>query len=380
VAGTAYRARIMPLKVLNARGFGNVADIAEAIRFAADNGAKVINMSLGSSRPSRIMSAAVKYAYDKGVTVVCAAGNDGRGKVGYPAANPGAVAVAATQYDRTTTFYSNWGKEIDLAAPGGNTRVDQNNDGMPDGVLQNTILINKPAENDYLLFMGTSMASPHVAGAAAIVVQRGVSKPAAVEKLLKATANHPGGKKWDPHYGAGIIDVAKAIDKSTTTWGAIKLGLGGLLGLLLVLRLRSRGLLGLRVGAGVLAGLVLGSSGLFFLSSLGLTGSLPGGASHVLTHGFPAWGAAALGPGANPLFYSLLAPLALTALLYGTRLRSLVFGFCVGVAAHLLFCVGFDTNDVAWIPNVLALDQIWLAINGLVCLGLAYMVARKKTA
>ena len=97
-------------------------------------------MSLGGSRSSRVLAAAVKYADDKGVAVVCAAGNNGHGKVGFPAANPGAIAVAATQFDRTTTFYSNWGKEIDVAAPGGNTRVDQNGDGMPDGVLQNTIV------------------------------------------------------------------------------------------------------------------------------------------------------------------------------------------------------------------------------------------------
>ena len=70
--------------------------------------------------------------------------------------------MAATQYDETTTFYSNWGKQIDVAAPGGNTAVDQNGDGQPDGVLQNTIVPGDTSTNDYLWFMGTSMASPHV--------------------------------------------------------------------------------------------------------------------------------------------------------------------------------------------------------------------------
>jgi serine protease len=380
VAGVAFGAKIMPLKVLNAGGYGNVGDIADAIRFAADHGAKVINMSLGSNRSSRVMAAAVKYAHGKGVAVVCAAGNNGHGKVGFPAANPGAIAVAATQYDRTTTFYSNWGKEIDVAAPGGNTRVDQNNDGMPDGVMQNTIKINKPLENDYLLFMGTSMASPHVAGVAALIVGRGVTDPDAVLKLLKATARHPGGKKWDEHYGAGIVDASAALDKSTTSWGAYKLGLGGLLGLLLMLRLRSRGLLALKLGAGALGGLVLGSSGLFVLSTLGLTGGMPSALSDVLTNGAPAWDMALLGAGGhgNPLFYSALLPLGLTALLYGTRLRGLVFGFAVGVAAHLLFAIPFDTHDVTWIPNVMALDQLWLGLNGLACLGIAWLVAKKK--
>jgi serine protease len=135
VAGVAFHAKIMPIKVLSARGSGSVSGIAEGIRWAADHGAKVINMSLGGPMSSSVLSKAVKYAHDKGVVVVCAAGNDGRGKVSYPAAYPHAIAVAATQYDESTTFYSNWGKEIDVAAPGGNTRVDQDGDGQPDGVL-----------------------------------------------------------------------------------------------------------------------------------------------------------------------------------------------------------------------------------------------------
>jgi serine protease len=100
----------------------------------------------------------------------------------------------------------------------------------------------------------------------------------------------------------------------------------------------------------------------------------------VLTNGAPAWDMAVLGAGGhgNPLFYSALLPLGLTALLYGTRLRGLVFGFAVGVAAHLLFAITVDTHDVTWIPNVMALDQLWLGLNGLACLGIAWLVAKKK--
>ena len=378
VAGTAYNARIMPLKVLSSRGFGNVADIAEAIRFAANNGAKVINMSLGGSGSSKIMAAAVKYARDKGVVVVCAAGNEGRNRVSYPAAYPGALAVAATQFDRSTTFYSNWGKEIDVAAPGGNTRVDQNGDGMPDGVLQNTILPGRPDKDDYLMFMGTSMASPHVAGVVALVMESGVTDPDAVEKVIKSTAVHPKDKKWDPHYGAGIVDVQAALSKSATAWGGYKLGLSLALGLLVMMRLRQRRVLGVRPGLGAAAGLVLGSSGLFFFS--GLMQHLPGPLSGMLTQGIPAWDAALLGAEthANPLFYSMLLPLGLTISLYGIkRLRGLLFGLTMGVAGHLLFHSVFYTADVTWIPNVMGLDQIWLALNSTACALLGYIVAKK---
>lgn len=214
VAGVAYRARIMPIKVLSGSGSGSVNGIAQGIRWATDHGAQVINMSLGGPFNSQVLAKAVRYAHDHGVVVVCAAGNDGRGKVSFPAANAGAIAVAATQYDEATTFYSNWGREIFIAAPGGNTRVDQNNDGLPDGVLQNTVTPGNISKQDYLLFMGTSMASPHIAGVAALIVGQGVRNPEQVAELLQQTARRPAQYrgKHDNHYGAGIVDAAAAVE------------------------------------------------------------------------------------------------------------------------------------------------------------------------
>jgi serine protease len=242
VAGVAFKAKIMPIKVLSARGSGSVSGIAEGIRWAADHGAKVINMSLGGPMASSVLSKAVTYAHDKGVVVVCAAGNDGRGKVSYPAAYPHAIAVAATQFDETTTFYSNWGKEIDIAAPGGNTRVDQNNDGMMDGVLQNTVVPGNTSQNDYLLFMGTSMASPHVAGVAALVVGAGVTNPDKVEKILKDSARKPKVKQKDSanRYGAGIVDAEAAVKKARAKELDFELGVGGGILMLLGLAFRRR--------------------------------------------------------------------------------------------------------------------------------------------
>jgi serine protease len=375
VAGVAFHAKIMPIKVLSARGSGSVSGIAEGIRWAADHGAKVINMSLGGPMASSVLSKAVKYAHDKGVTVVCAAGNDGRGKVSYPAAYPYAVAVAATQFDESTTFYSNWGKEIDVAAPGANTRVDQNNDGMKDGVLQNTIVPGNISQNDYLLFMGTSMASPHVAGVAALIIGSGVTDPDAVEKVLKDSARPPLGDKGkitegkDNRYGAGIIDAAAAVKKakldvSVFPFGAALLGAG-----LLLLRLRRAGRLAAGLGIGGAIALVVGSGGLFFLPAMG--------ALSFLAQGLPAWDLA-FGAGAhgNPLFYSALLPVVATLLLYSKKgLRGTLAGLALGVGAHLALQAFFRTTDVQFIPN--ALDSTWLLANAAVSFLVGYAILRK---
>ncbi len=372
VAGVARRATIMPLKVLSGRGSGSVGGIADAIRYAADNGAKVINMSLGGRFPSKVLEKAVKYAHNKGVVVVCAAGNDGRGKVSYPAAYPGAFAVAATQYDESTTFYSNWGKQIAIAAPGGNTRVDQNGDGQPDGVLQNTIAVGDPSKSDYFAFMGTSMASPHAAGVAALVVGEGVTDPDAVEKILQETARAPkNGKMSKERYGAGIIDAEAAILKVRGQAGATELGLGALIALGLAFSLRRRGLLGLKVGGTYALGVLVGASGLFFLPYLSATlASLPVIAT--LTHGLPAWTMGA--GGGDVLFMSAIIPVALVALGAGLpRMRPALAGLCAGVAGHLLFQMAAGWSNVQF----MVLDGLWLAVNAAILVAVAHLTLRR---
>ncbi len=373
VAGVARNVKIMPLKVLSGSGSGSVAGIADAIRYAADEGAQVINMSLGGPMPSRVLKKAVQYAHDKGVTVICAAGNDGKKKLGYPAAYPGAVAVAATQFDKKTTFYSNYGKNLDIAAPGGNTRVDQNGDGQPDGVLQNTIVVGDPTKSDYFGFMGTSMAAPHAAGVAALIVGEGITDPKAVEQVLKDTAMQPEGYSAE-RYGAGLIDAEAAVLKARSETGAWQLLLAGLLAGGLLFGMRKR----IAVGAGFAGGVVFGASGLFFLPYISSTlSSLP--IIDSLTRGMPAWDLALLGGSGhgNVLFFSALIPLALIALGFGVaRARGILAGLGIGVAGHLLFHAASGVADVQY----MAWDSVWLVANAaLLALVSAVMLKRKHS-
>ena len=379
VTGVARNVRIMPLKVLSAGGSGSVGGIANAIRYAADNGAKVINMSLGGAFPSKVLKKAVEYAHAKGVTVVCAAGNDGRSKVGYPAAYPGAIAVSATQFDEDLTFYSNYGKDIDIAAPGGNMREDQNGDGMKDGVLQNTIVIGDPTKSGYFGFMGTSMASPHVAGVAALVVGEGVTDPDMVEKVLEDSARKPGnGKKYsEDRYGAGIVDAPAAVKKARTERGGVQLALGLLLAGAVAASARRKGL-GVKLGWTYLAGVVLGSSGLFFLPYLAPElSNAPG--IYALTHGVPSWDLSLLGPTGhgNALFFSALIPLALLAVGYGVpKLRAPLAGLAVGIAAHLAVFAIVPFASVQ-VPAIFGIGALWLVVNAAVCVGLARIALRR---
>jgi serine protease len=364
VAGVARNVKIMPLKVLAGNGSGSVAGIADAIRYAADKGAKVINMSLGGPFPSRALKKACEYAHSKGVTIIAAAGNDGRGKVGYPAGYPGVVAVAATQYDEKTTFYSNYGKDVDIAAPGGNTRVDQNGDGMPDGVLQNTIVIGDPTKSDYFGYMGTSMASPHAAGVAALVVASGVTDPDQVEKVLQETARHPAAQKYErDRYGAGIIDAPAAIRKARAQAGSMQLAATeraagkGVVALLLGLLVAgavasSTRYRAMRLGPSYLAGAAAAVAGFWLLSFLGF------GADHALVQ-------------------SALPPLVVLALGFGSpKLRAPLAGAAAGAAGWLLLGM-VAGQTLRWMPSLFGFAAVWLAINALVCIALAKVAIRR---
>jgi len=218
VAGIAFNAKIMPLKVLDASGVGSSWDLAQALRWAADHGAQVANMSLGSPNSSSVELDAVNYAYSKGVTLVASSGNDGVGSVSYPAAYDHVIAVGAVRYDEQRTSYSNYGNALDLVAPGGSS-LDQNGDGYVDGVLQQTFnpITRDPTDFRYYFFQGTSMAAPHVSGVAALIIAKGIATtPDQVRAVLTSTAKDLGSPGWDPYYGYGLVQAAAALGWSGT--------------------------------------------------------------------------------------------------------------------------------------------------------------------
>jgi len=213
VAGVAFCASLMPVKVLNAQGSGSYSTIANGIYYAVDHGANIISMSLGGTYSSQTLQNAVAYAYNHGVTCIAAAGNNGKNGVSYPAAYDAyVIAVGATQYDKTRAPYSNYGSSLDVMAPGGNTNVDQNGDGYPDGVLQQTFTMQ--GSNvlwGYYFYQGTSMATPHVSGVAALLYAKGVTSPDSIRNVIQSTAIDLGSPGWDMYYGYGLVNAYNAL-------------------------------------------------------------------------------------------------------------------------------------------------------------------------
>lgn len=231
VAGMAFNVKIMPVKVIdtdwdtifNSPFVGTDDTVARGIRYAADNGANVLNLSIGrTGPPAPAVQDAIAYAVSKGAFVAIAAGNEFEdGNPSEPLASfapqiDGMVAVGAIGRDLTRAFYSSTGPFVELVAPGG----DFNSGGTEGGILQQMVdqdLATAPLESlaqfhaprfdafAYYYAEGTSMATPHVAGFAAMLMQQGITNPAAIEAAMKRFARDLGTPGRDDDYGYGLI-------------------------------------------------------------------------------------------------------------------------------------------------------------------------------
>lgn len=209
VTGLAPNACLLPVKVLSDEGSGSLADIADGIYLATDAGAKVINLSLGSPAPSDILARAVKYAADKGVFLSCAAGNDSKNHINYPAGHKGCHAISAINKSGELAWYSSHGsstegEKVFLTAPGGDVRED-----LSGGIWQDTVDPEDINKHGYFPFQGTSMAAPHVAGVAALVISN-LENPSLseVEDILLSTAID---KDDDEKFGHGLVNASAAV-------------------------------------------------------------------------------------------------------------------------------------------------------------------------
>jgi serine protease len=388
VAGIAYEASLMPLKVLGASGGGTVADIAEAIRFAADNGADVINMSLGGAGESKLMEEAIAYAHQKGVVLVAAAGNSNQNSASYPARYPHVIGVSALDPSGAKAPYSNFGAGVDISAPGGSEAGQ---------ILQETIS-PETGEPVFAGYQGTSMAAPHVAGVAALVKASGIKEPDEILGVLKKSSRVI---QQDPlnHFGSGHLDAA----------AAVKLALKGQITFKDFFRwLRDNGYLNPRfwvdggtvmllpkiamvLGSYLLAwflrnylpfwswslasGLVAGSSGLFFLRGFYIF-DLPQWPFRVMGSSIPELGGAVQGNALlNPIFASVLIPFILVALLLGHKQwKWLAIGSALGVASCLAVSAVMSPG-MMWLGGGIV-ARVFLVANALLCFGLAYLASK----
>ena len=193
VRGLYSYARILPVKVIDANGLGTYEDAAKGIIYAADNGAQVINLSIGGYGYSQMLQDAVDYALEKGCILVAAGGNDGISKPVYPAAYPDVVGVAALDRNGVIWNGSNSGKHIKVSAPGVN-------------------IISTGLDSEYSHATGTSAAAPVVSALAAMLVSERADFPSLViQRLITQSAKDLGEKGWDELFGSGEIDVVAAL-------------------------------------------------------------------------------------------------------------------------------------------------------------------------
>jgi subtilisin family serine protease len=211
VAGVAPGATILPVRVLDAGGGGDTDTVAKGIDWAVDHGANVINLSLGSDVPltgsDPVFDSSIDRALDRGVIVVAAAGNSGLPACDQPSGQGRLLCVGSVDKRRDRSYFSNFGSGLGLVAPGGS--------GLP---FEDEDVLSTYNNGGYEEVAGTSQATPHVAGVAALLVSKGLRGQAAVNRIL-ATADDTGPAGPDAQFGAGIVDARRAVAGLTGTAG-----------------------------------------------------------------------------------------------------------------------------------------------------------------
>ncbi|KAK4045036.1 hypothetical protein OUZ56_032444 [Daphnia magna] len=353
-AGLAFGATLMPVKVLAKNGSGSNAQVADGIRWAADHGAQVINLSLGGPFPSSVVGNAVKYAQKKGVLVVAAAGNSGR-SVGYPAGFP-ASSRSVLRIATTALHGSRRGAR-------GRDRGTGRSGASADGLQRRPRKI---------------MASPHVAGAAALLISQGVTAPDAVKARLYDTAR----PKDDPKlFGAGILDAGAAVGRTAMLHDVVRALALAFLGIGLARWIHQKR--GTFVKAGPWVGAALfGAAGLVpFVHALGLPGMAGPAARIVDLLGRPLGDMDLVSDVSFHKFALLALPLpTIAAFLFAFQaksLRPIIGGLALGQAAYLVSMVLF--REQAFFLGTTILTA--LASAGTVaCLWIARVALDEKTA
>lgn len=205
IAGLAWETSLLPVRVLNGTCSGSVADVAEALVWAVERGARVINLSLGTASPSTLLENATYYAYRHGAALFAASGNSGSSTVVYPARYDWVMAVGAVDSAAQRASFSNYGTELDLMAPGVSILST-----TPYGTFYYQTLFGTTSQYGFL--SGTSMAAPHAAGAAALLAsQPAFDDPDKIYQALTSTALDLDAPGRDDNTGYGLLQLADAL-------------------------------------------------------------------------------------------------------------------------------------------------------------------------
>jgi serine protease len=203
MAGISWTDKILPVKVMNQQGLGNSADLLAGIRWSADHGADVINMSVGGFPYSQAMQDAVNYAFGKGAVLVGAAGNNRRDEVFYPASFDNVISVSATQPEDEFSNWSSYGSHVDVSAPGSSVMVTN---------CYTCTYGDHDSWGSHMLISGTSFATPNVSGVVALIRAQYPNMTAAqVVDRLYSTVDDLGYAGWEKRYGRGIVNAYRAL-------------------------------------------------------------------------------------------------------------------------------------------------------------------------